>query len=127
MSNFKTTTTMGDTITLNKLSIGFNSICEQTEPNAFTITGDITLRATDEYSKFNISVDKLKVVYNNEGLLEHINKSEHKSLDVFSDAERYFVEQELVSVSYTQDYKLATDGNSIEMYADFDVYGEDMY
>lgn len=42
MSNLNTTT-MSDTITLNKLSIGFGSICEQTELNTFTITGDITL------------------------------------------------------------------------------------
>ena len=122
---------MSDTITLNKLSIGFGSNCEQTEPNTFTITGDITIQATDGFGifkrKLNISVYKLKVVYNNEGLLDCVNKSEHKNLDLFQDAERYFVEQELDWDTDTYGYKLVTDGNAIEMYADFEIYGEDVY
>jgi hypothetical protein len=119
---------MSDTITLNKLSVGFGSICEQTETNTFTITGDITIQATDGTFKLNISVDKLKVVYNHDGLLEHAIQSEHTDLDVLYDAEHYFVEQELDWNAVThKDYKLATDGNAIELYADFEIYSDDMY
>ena len=118
---------MSDTITLNKLSVGFGSNYERTEPNTFTITGDITIQAADGTFKLNISADKLKMVYNNEGLLDHINNSEHMSLDLFSDAERYFVEQELDLDTDTHGYKLDMDGNSIELYADFDIYGEGVY
>lgn len=127
MSNLNTTITMSDTITLNKLTIGFGSTYERTEPNTFAITGDITIQVTDGVFKRNISVDKLKMVYNNDGLLDHINNSEHMSLDLFSDAERYFVEQELEWDTDTHGYKFETDGNGIELYADFEIYGDDVY
>lgn len=127
MSNFNTITTMSDTITLNKLSIGFGSNYGRTEPNTFTITGDITIQATDGVFKRNICVDRLKIVYNHNGLLDHINNSEHMSLDMFQDAERYFVEQELDWDTDTYGYKLETDGNAIELYADFEIYGDDVY
>jgi hypothetical protein len=67
------------------------------------------------------------MVYNNEGLLDYINKSEHMSLDLFSDAERYFVEQELEWDTDTYGYRLDTDGISIELYADFEIFGDDVY
>lgn len=118
---------MSDTITLNKLSIGFGSNYERTEPNTFTITGDIVIQATDGVFKRNIIVDKLKMVYNNDKLLDYINKSEHMSLDMFQDAERYFVEQEVDLDADTYGYKLDTDGNSIELYADFEIFGDDVY
>lgn len=125
MSNLNTITTMSDTITLNKLSIGFGSNYERTEPNTFTITGDITIQATDGVEVFkrniSISVDKLKVVYNHDGLLEHAIQSEHTDLDVFYDAEHYFVEQEMDWDTDTHGYKLAADGNAIELYADFEI------
>lgn len=127
MSNFNTTTTMSDTITLNKLSIGFGSNYERTEPNTFTITGDITIQAADGKFKRNICVDKLKVVYNNDRLLDHINNSEHMSLDLFSDAERYFVEQDMEWDTDTHGYKFETDGNAVELYADFEIFGDDVY
>lgn len=127
MSNFKTTTTMSDTITLNKLSVGFGSNCERTDTDAFTITGDITIQVTDGMFKRNISVYKLKVVYNHNGLLEHAIQSEHTDLEVFYDAEHRFVEQEIDYPTTYAEHKLATDGNSIELYADFEIYGEDVY
>ena len=132
MSNLNTITTMSDIITLNKLIVGFDSTCERTDTNTFTITGDITIQATDEVGMFehklNISVDKLKVVYNHDGLLEHAVQSEYTDLDVFYDAEHYFVEQQLEWDTDTYEgYKLATDGNAVELYADFEIYGEDVY
>lgn len=113
---------MSDTITLNKLSIGFGSTYERTEPNTFTITGDITIQASQGAQHLTISVDKLTVVYNHNGLLDHINNSEHMSLDMFQDAERYFVEQEVDLDADTYGYKLATDRNIIELYADFEIF-----
>lgn len=127
MSNLNTITTMS-TINLNKLTIGFGSTYERTEPNAFTITGDITIQASQGAHHITISIDKLKIVYNNDGLLDYINKSEHMSLDLFSNAERYFVAQEMeYSIDYQGGYKFETDGNSIELYADFEIYGDDVY
>lgn len=120
MSNFNTITTMS-TINLNKLTIGFGSTYERIEPNTFTITGDITIQASQGAQHITISVDKLTMVYNNEGLLEHALKSEHTDLEVFSDAERYFVAQEMDWDADTHGYKFETDGNSIELYADFEI------
>ena len=113
MSNLNTTTM--STINLNKLTIGFGSTYERTEPNTFTITGDITIQASQGAQHLTISVDKLTMVYNNEGLLDYINKSEHKNLEVFSDAERYFVAQEMDWDTDTHGYKFETDGNSIRV------------
>lgn len=127
MSNLNTITTMSDTITLNKLSVGFGSKCERTDTDTFTITGDIIIQATDGTFKRNISVDRLKVVYNHDGLLEHALKSEHTDLEVFYDAERYFVEQEMEYPTTYAEHKLMTDDNSLELYADFEIYGEDVY
>ena len=99
--------------------------------DTFTITGDIIIQATSGEGfwerEFDIIVDKLKVVYNHNGMLDCINKSEHKNLDVFQDAERYFVKQELDSDTDTYDYRLATDGSAVELYADFEIYDEDVY
>lgn len=126
MSNFNTITTMS-TINLNKLTIGFGSTYERIEPNTFTITGDITIQASQGAQHITISVDKLTIVYNNDGLLDYINKSEHMSLDLFYDAEHCFIAQEMDWDADTHGYKFETDGNSIELYADFEIYGDDVY
>lgn len=114
------------TINLNKLTIGFGSTYEQ-DTNTFTITGDITIQASQGAQHITISVDKLTVVYNNDGLLDYINKSEHMSLDLFSDAERYFVAQEMEYPTTYAEHKLMTDDNSLELYADFEVFDESVY
>ena len=126
MSNLIQTTTMS-TINLNKLSVGFSSTYEQ-DNNTFTITGDITIQASQGAHHLTISVDKLTVVYNNEGLLNYIKQSEHPILDLFHDAEHYFVPQEMEYTDYYEKgYKFETDGNSIELYGDFDILGDSVY
>jgi len=118
------------TINLNKLSIGFGSTCEQ-DTNTFTIQGDITIQATQGdgffLKPFTVFVDKLTVVYNNDGLLGMVSK-ENPIVDVILDAEHYFVPQD---IEYTPDclkgYRLKTDGNSIELYGDFSILDESVY
>lgn len=112
-------------LVLSKLSIAFNCNFKVIERNVFEITGDITIDISSEdlEDKF-IKVDKLRVVYNHDGLLEHVynGNDEPDTFVILCDVERY-VNATLGGgkpVDFTwemYDYPLSDD-NSINVYAD---------
>lgn len=66
-------------VILSKLNIGFNSEVKVVERNEFEIFGDISIkvRTDDKAETSNLAtVDRLRVVYNHDGLLEHIYNGE---------------------------------------------------
>lgn len=114
-------------LVLSKLSIAFNCNFKVVERNVFEITGDITIDISSEYLEDEfIRVDKLRVVYNHDGLLEHVynGNDEPDTFVILCDVERY-VNATLgggkpVTVNFTDDmydYPLSDD-NSINVYAD---------
>ena len=116
------------TINLNKLNIGFGSTYEQTDYNTFTIQGDITIQASQAAHSFNIDVDKLTVVYNNDGLLDYMLNSTCPQIDLFYDTEHGFVPQEIEFSDYPyKEFKFVTDSNSINIYADFEICDDDVF
>lgn len=84
-------------VILKKLNIGFNADVKVVERNEFEITGDITMTVILDYDGFRsapkqMDVDKLRVVYNHDGLLEHIYNGEPCVPDnilLFKDVETY--------------------------------------
>lgn len=118
-------------ITLSKLNIGFNSEVKVVERNEFEITGDISIKIETEErgfgDKLNFwNVDKLRVVYNHDGLLEHIYNGEPcipDNLLLFRDVETYVNMSHGGQIPVDLDDSdltdvLLTDDNSINVYAD---------
>lgn len=112
---------------LSKLSIAFNCDFKVVRRNEFVITGDITMDAASTGRKSDkgfIVIDELRVVYNHDGLLEHVYKGndEPDTFVILCDVERYVNESfgDGKIADFTDDvydYPLSDD-NSINVYAD---------
>lgn len=72
----------GNIVKLSEMNIGFNSDVKVLERNEFEITGDITAKlnigfsGVDEVQTKQINIERLYVVYNHDGLLEHVYNNE---------------------------------------------------
>lgn len=116
----------GEVRELKNLSIGLGSDIKVIEHNVFEITGgDISIEIESAVNKFvNNKVEKLKVIYNHDGLLEHIyrGKNNPDSVLLIKDVETY-VAQSYNTMHYDgddfyEDINLS-DSKAIEVYADF--------
>ena len=114
---------------LQKLRIASNADVKVIERNEFEITGDITMDLCPSTEGF-VTIDKLRVVYNHDGLLEHIYNGEPCVPDndlLFTDVLTYvnMSHDGKINVDFdggdVYDY-LLTDDNSINVYADFVYY-----
>lgn len=119
-------------VILKKLNIGFNADVKVVERNEFEITGDITMTVILDYDGFRsapkqMDVDKLRVVYNHDGLLEHIYNGEPCVPDnilLFKDVETYVNKshggQIVNQIDDGDDIRdiLLTDDYSINVFAD---------
>lgn len=111
-------------VELSNLSIGFNSEVKVIEHNVFEIGGDITImmKADDNTKPQAVIVDKLKVVYNNDGMLDHVynGKDEPDSFILFKDVEKYVNQTYNVEIdleSYYTDIPIS-DSKAVEVFAD---------
>lgn len=119
-------------VSLSKLSIGFNADVKVVERNEFEITGDVSVDVEYVYGDILSSprakrVNKLTVIYNHDGLLEHVYNGQEvpDNILLFKDVETYVnsswggrINIETDGDEYeTTDIRL-TDNNSIEVYAD---------
>lgn len=119
-------------VILKKLNIGFNADVKVVERNEFEITGDITMTVILDYDGFRsapkqMDVGKLRVVYNHDGLLEHIYNGEPCVPDnilLFKDVETYVNKshggQIVNQIDDGDDIRdiLLTDDYSINVFAD---------
>lgn len=119
-------------IKLSRLSIGFLSEIKVVSRNEFEITGDISMRVkypnqrtvAPEFA----DIDRLRVIYNHDGLLEDIygGQGEPDRQRLFFEVERYvnssFGGERSFECSedYCEDFEdvRLTDDNAIEVYAD---------
>lgn len=116
-------------MTIERLNVGFNADVEVINHNEFVITGDITATVTFDYNGIQSGVktkkiDSLRVVYNHDGLLEHIYDGDPNTPDnilLFRDVETYVNmshrRNDLECGNTTRDV-LITDDNSINVYAE---------
>lgn len=123
---------------LSKLSIGFNANVEVIERNVFEITGDVKIEAVYDYngclsSPHIYDVDKLKVVYNHDGLLEHIydGNEEPDKIRLFKDVETYvaMANNTGTPVLDPNEFRelLITESNAINVYATITLIGDECY
>lgn len=115
----------GEVRELKNLKIGFGSQVKVIEHNEFEISGDITIDVemdTDRYVKQY--VEKLRVVYNHDGLLEYVyNESDTPDLFLLiKDVETYVNSSVGSRLHYDGDgfYNEIplSDNKAIEVYAD---------
>lgn len=113
---------------LSKLSIGFNADVKVVERNEFEITGDITVDVEYVYGDILSSphakpVNKLTVIYNHDGLLEHVYNGQEvpDNILLFKDVETHvnssWGRRIIVDFGESDEIRL-TDSNSIAVYAD---------
>lgn len=121
---------------LSNLSIGFSAEVRVIEHNTFEITGDIKIDIVYDYlgtlsSPHVYNVDKLKVVYNHDGLLEHIydGNEEPDKIRLFKDVETYVAMTNNVGTPVLNpnmfEGLLITADNSINVYADITLIGDE--
>jgi len=124
-------------VSLFKLSIGFNADVKVVERNEFEITGDIAVDVEYVYgdtlsSPHAKQVNKLTVIYNHDGLLEHVYNGQEvpDNILLFKDVETYVnsswggrINVETDDNEYESTDIRLTDNNSIEVYADIILDG----
>lgn len=117
----------GEVKELKNLSIGFGSNIKVIEHNVFEITGDISIEIESDVNKFvNEKVEKLKVVYNHDGLLEHVYDGKDEPdlflliRDVKSRTNSSYNRMHYDGDGFYEDINLS-DSKAIEVYADIDV------
>ena len=109
-------------MTIEKLNIGFNADVKVVYRNEILITGDITATVTfdcdDVVAEKKQTFDSLYVIYNHDGLLEHVYDGESvpDNTRLFTDVETYVnTARKTIDVNeddITRDI-LITDDNSI--------------
>ena len=115
-------------MTIEKLNIGFNADVKVVYRNEILITGDIMATVTfdcdDVETEKKQTFDSLYVIYNHDGLLEHVygGESVPDNTRLFTDVETYVnTARKTIDVNnddITRDV-LITDDNSINVYAEF--------
>lgn len=115
---------------LSELSIGFSAEMKQTCANTFEFTGDMSIKCECDIEGFWQNLDfklkKLVVIYNHDGLLEHVlSKPDLTQLRVMDDLWQRNPECEIDVEEDRDEYndiKLHKD-NSINIYADIEYVG----